>query len=118
VTAALNRHAPVLRDGLWLGHHRQSHPQIDRYPALVRILTTIADYLDVYWPIEREIRTVHRRPEQERLYRRLHASLTWVGDRTVTWKLIDELVVVIFEAIIARSIEFAPALEDMRISGT
>ncbi len=52
------------------------------------------------------------------IYRRLRASLTWVGDRTVTWKFIDELVAVIFEAIIARSMEFAPALEDMRLSGT
>jgi len=116
VTAALDRHAPVLRDGLWLGKQRQSHPQIDRYPALVRILTTIADYIDEYWPIEREIRTVHRRPEQARLYRSLRTSLAWLGGPAATWKLIDELVAVVIDSIIARSVEFAPDLDGLRLT--
>lgn len=116
MTAALDRHAPVLRDGLWLGKQRQSHPQIDRYPALVRILTTIADYIDEYWPIEREIRTVHRRPEQARLYRSLRTSLAWLGGPAATWKLIDELVAVVIDSIIARSVEFAPDLDGLRLT--
>lgn len=116
VAAALYRHAPDLHDGLWLGHQRHAHPQIDRYPALVRILATIADYLSEHWPIEREIRTVHRRPEQARLYRRLRTSLAWLGDPAATWKIVDELVAVVFDTVVARSVEIAAGPDGLQVT--
>jgi hypothetical protein len=79
-------------------------------------LATIADYFAEHWPIEREIRTVHRRPEQARLYRTFRTSLAWLGAPADTWKLIDELVAVVINSIIARSVEFALDPDELQIT--
>lgn len=111
IVAAIDRHAPVLKDHLWLGHRPHAHPGIDRYPARVRILKTIADYLATHWPLEREIRTWHRRPEQARLYAHLRLDLAWLGAPAQTWKLIDELVDVVIGVLNNRTVEF-PLISD------
>ncbi|MET3143961.1 UNVERIFIED_ORG: hypothetical protein ABIB19_003714 [Arthrobacter sp. UYEF10] len=106
IIAAIDRHAPALKDQLWLGHRQHSHPNIDRYPAQVRILSTIADYLATHWPLEREIRTWHHRPEQARLYAHLRLHLAWLGTPAQTWKLIDELVDVLIGVLNNRTANF------------
>ncbi|MBT2551831.1 hypothetical protein [Arthrobacter sp. ISL-5] len=106
IIAAIDRHAPVLTDHLWLGHRPHGHPDIDRYPARVRILKTIADYLGTHWPLEREISTLHRRPEQARLYTHLRLDLAWLGAPAQTWKLIDELVDVVIGVLTNRTDRF------------
>jgi hypothetical protein len=78
VVAPLDRNAAALGDGLWRGHRRHAHVPIDMYPALVRILQVLADYLAEHWPRGREIRTWHRRPEQHRLYE-CPSSPAWHG---------------------------------------
>lgn len=112
IVALIDRHAAELGDGLWRGHCRHAHVPIDNYPALVRILQMLADYLAAHWPRERGIRTWHRRPEQHRLYDYLRPRLAWLGERAVIWKLTDELVGVAID-ITSRSAEFALDVDEL-----
>jgi hypothetical protein len=114
--AALDRNADSLRDGLWLGYRAHAYPEIDRYPALVRVLATINDYLAEHWPFGHEIRSVHHRPEQARLYATLRSSLAWLGPPARTWKLVDELVPVVLDAIHARTDTFAADDDEFDVS--
>jgi hypothetical protein len=113
VVNLVDRHATVLGDRLWRGHRQHAHAPIDHYPALVHILQVLADYLSEHWPLECEIRTWHRRPEQRRLYDHLRTRLTWLGERTVIWKLTNELVGVAIDIITSRTVEFAFDIDEL-----
>jgi len=106
VVATLDRNAAAFGNGLWRGHHRHAHVPTDRYPALVRTLQVLADYLAERWPREREIQSWHRRPEQHRLYEYLRPRLAWLGEPAELWQATDELVGVVIDIITSRSAEF------------
>lgn len=114
VVATLDQNAGALGSGLWRGHRPHSREPIDRYPALVRILQVLADYLAAHWPRECEIQGWHRRPEQHRLYDYLRPRLAWLGEPTELWKATDDLVEVAIDIITSRSAEFAHDIAEPR----
>lgn len=104
---AVDRHPQALGEHPTLDRMRQPHPHIGRYPAQVRILETITNYLAEHWPLETEIRDWHRRPEQARIYGYLRHELSWLDSRAYACRLIDDLATAVMNNLITRTVEFS-----------
>lgn len=107
IATAIDRHPQALGEYLTLSPTRQLHPHIDRYPAQVRILETITNYLAEHWPLRTEVRNWHRRPEQARIYGYLRHELSWLDSPAHACRLIDDLAATVINTLINRTVGFS-----------